>query len=134
MRSLVVLAACKQIVERLNPSAFESKVAEYRRGGLPGQSMSDGRGGGQGVPMLDKADKALRRAQRDYRGHLRSALVELEAAQRIENRVMIVAPAVPEEPIVFCDWPGGCTNMLEPGRKRGNCSTHRAAKFQEAQA
>jgi hypothetical protein len=131
VRSLVVLGAVQAIVERLNPSAFESKVAEYRRAGLPGQSLPEGsRSSSHGLPAFDKADRALRMAQKRYRGHLRRAALELEAAEREQNAILIPAPRLPEEPLVFCETPG-CTTPLEPGFKRGHCSTHRGKKYQE---
>lgn len=122
----MVLGAVQAIVERLNPAAFESKVAEYRRAGLPGQSIPEGsRSSSHGLPAFDKADRALRQAQKRYRGHLRRAALELEAAEREQNAILLVAPRL--EPDPQCVTPG-CDNVVTDGKHAecGRCRVHRS--------
>lgn len=102
---LEVLTEIHGLSGRLNPSAFESRVEEWVKGGMPGQSMSDGRGGEPSLPVAqrvtakdengepivwgpigpsDPADADATAAVRAHRAHLDRALAELRRVEEIE--------------------------------------------------
>jgi hypothetical protein len=78
--------------------AFGSKIAEYRRGGLPAQSMSDGRGGREGIGGLDKMDKKMRRAQKLMERGFRDLVKQAQTLAYLHDSVLVSAPPVTADP------------------------------------
>lgn len=119
-----------ELAGQVDPPSFLAGVAQLLRGGLPGQSMSDGRGSSAGIPGFDKFDRLLRRKRRRYLqlyAEIERGLRELDQMQQW----LLPAPALtPDEERGKVP----CANLrclptdehpnwgyLEAGRKSGEC-------------
>ena len=100
---LAELTKIRDLTETLNPSAFRSKAREWRRGGLPRTSFSDGPRGSE-TPLMasDTFDRWLAMTEKTYAKHIIQAVNALETALRAQNGLLIKAPAVPDEPEFPC--------------------------------
>jgi len=119
--------ACYQRIGKLNPSAFLSRAADYSRGGLPGQSMSDGRGGGEGIPGFDKDDRLIRRKRKAYIQGFDDLQKLIAALELLEGWMLNIPEPIPDDPIFPCGNLA-CTNVLEAGLKSGQCGRCRTHK------
>lgn len=122
MKPIGLLAAIIDTAQRLQPATFDRKVKEYRRAGLPSQSMGEGVSGSSEtiLPAFDKADRRFNRLAKEHQRLLERIWVDIRAVESIEQQVLLVAPAVPDEPVFMCANPA-CSNPLEPGLKKGDC-------------
>lgn len=106
--------------DAMNPVAFNRRVKELRRGGLPASSMSDGRKGAESpFPGPDKFDGQLQEAGNEFSHQVMAAV---RAARRARSRydfVMVVRAPSPEKKRcsnVFCKGP-----MVEDDADRAEC-------------
>jgi hypothetical protein len=91
----------------LNPARVESAIRDWRRAGLPGQSIPAGSGGKISTGRLlkfDTFDAALSHAWVERYCKPAFRIVELaRTMQRVENSLLVVAPPLPDpEPCVTC--------------------------------
>jgi len=89
--------------------------------------MSDGRGGGEGIPGFDKDDRLIRRKRKAYIQGFDELAKVIAALQLLESWMLEVAEAVPDEETFECANLA-CTNPLERGLKSGQCGRCRTHK------
>lgn len=127
LREILELAGgTADMSKALDPVAFHSRVKELTRGGLPGQSMSDGRGSSESkLPAFDKVDQVIRRKKQIFDHAIKVALDELRAARNAQSWMLEKAEDVKEDPL--CTNPD-CELRVSDGKHSecGRCRVHRS--------
>lgn len=111
---LEVLTEIYGLSGRLNPSAFDARVHELTRGGLPGGQGDGRRSANRADPSLDSTDVWLLDQQADYEVCLlnaRDALVDCETIQGAVLRVAEAVDGVAKEDAVEKLWCRSCIRV-----------------------
>lgn len=74
-----------ELAPLLDAKTMGERLREYQRGGLPGSSFTDGRGGEPPLPLLGTVDRQIQSARLEYEQSLRHAAVALETAVRLQR-------------------------------------------------
>lgn len=70
----------------IDAGLFAAKMREFERGGLPGASMSDGRGASEPpLPLIGKIDRRIQQDRLLYTQALLHAALALEQASKIQD-------------------------------------------------
>lgn len=109
----------------LRPSQFLDRIAQWRRGGLPGgvpEAMVR-KTRSAPMPALDRMDRELERAQRDYENCLKEAAKNLRTCAGLEAAYLFpIEIASPHLADLVSDSPC-CSNCAIPSRRirAGRC-------------
>lgn len=119
-------ARARELLDELERDAetFDRRIAELRRGGLPSSSMGgSSRGAETPLPLPDRIDQFLLQQRRTRRESVSVALKAIQRAAQAQRSIVETVKDAEKELVQWsCENPACATGLLEPGRRKGECS------------